>query len=224
MSAAPGPSQVNSQGEGLRASDLPFSPAAERNQQPILAVLRHVLPSQGVALEIAAGTGQHAVYFAANLPTWNWQPTDQDPAMLPVIAARAREAGLNNVRCPLRLDVLSATWPSDGPAFDTPFDAIFCANMLHISPWATCPALMRGAARHLSPHGVLITYGPYLEDEVPTSEGNLRFDESLRATHPGWGIRRLEAVTEQATLAGLALTSRHAMPANNLLLVWTRAD
>jgi len=208
----------------MRVSDLPFSPAAERNQQPILEVLSQVLPTQGVALEIAAGTGQHAVHFAQGLPHWAWQPTDQDPAMLPVIAARVHRAGLNNVRSPLRIDVLSATWPSDGPAFDQPFDAIFCANMLHISPWATCAALMQGAARHLSTHGMLITYGPYLEDHVPTSEGNLRFDESLRATHPDWGIRRLGAVAEQAALVGLELKARHAMPANNLLLVWSRPD
>lgn len=224
MSAAPGRSHSSLRDEGLRASDLPFSPAAERNQQPILEVLRRVLPPQGLALEIAAGTGQHAVHFAASLPAWNWQPTDQDPAMLPVIAARAREAGLSNVRAPLRLDVLSPPWPGDGSAFDTPFDAIFCANMLHISPWATCTALMRGAARYLGPHGMLITYGPYLEDDVPTSEGNLRFDESLRGTHPDWGIRRLGAVAEQAALVGMGLRARHAMPANNLLLIWSRAD
>ncbi|MDO8906519.1 DUF938 domain-containing protein [Hydrogenophaga sp.] len=204
-------------------SALPFSPAAERNRQPILETLRLVLPNQGVALEIAAGTGQHAVHFAAGLPNWTWQPTDQDPAMLPVISARAAEAGLDNMRAPLRLDVMAATWPSAGPEFNTPFDAIFCANMLHISPWATCSALMQGAARHLCPGGVLITYGPYLEDGIPTSEGNLRFDESLRATHPEWGIRRLAAVAEEAALVGLGLKARHAMPANNLLLVWERA-
>src|SRR5690606_1032363 len=139
------------QGEGARTSDLPFSPAAERNQQPILEVLGVVLPAKGAALEIAAGTGQHAVHFAAGLPEWSWQPTDQEPAMLPVIDARVREAVLGNVRAALRLDVLSSTWPSEGPGFDAPFDAIFCANMLHISPWATCAALMKGASRHLGP-------------------------------------------------------------------------
>lgn len=212
------------QGDGARTSELPFSPAAERNQQPILEVLRVVLPSQGRALEIAAGTGQHAVHFAAGLPAWSWQPTDQEPTMLPVIDARVREAGLGNVRAARRLDVLLPTWPSEGPVFDAPFDAIFCANMLHISPWATCAALMQGASRHLGPEGVLITYGPYLEDHVPTSEGNLRFNESLRATHPEWGIRRLEAVAEQAAFVGLQLKARHAMPANNLLLVWSHTD
>lgn len=211
------------QSAGARINDLPFSPAAERNQQPILEVLRVVLPSQGTALEIAAGTGQHAVHFAAGLPAWSWQPTDQEPAMLPVIDARVRDAGLGNVRAAQRLDVLSPTWPSEGPGFDAAFDAVFCANMLHISPWATCAALMQGASRHLGPEGVLITYGPYLEDHVPTSEGNLRFNESLRATHPEWGIRRLEAVAEQAAVVGLQLKARHAMPANNLLLVWSRA-
>ena len=95
--------------------------------------------------------------------------------------------------------------------------------MLHISPWATCAALMQGAARHLAPGGVLVTYGPYLEDDVPTSEGNLSFDQSLRAQDPAWGIRRREEVEQQAARAGLRLRARHAMPANNLLLVWARA-
>lgn len=206
----------------MTLSELPFSPAAERNRQPILDALRRVLPEQGNALEIASGTGQHAVHFAAGLPQWTWQPTDHDPGMLPVIAARSAEAGLGNVRPPLALDVLSPEWPTEGPAFAVPFDAIFCANMLHIAPWATCAALMQGAARHLGPRGVLVTYGPYLENGVPTSEGNLRFDASLRATHPEWGLRRLDQVAAQAALAGLTLRARHPMPANNLLLVWRR--
>ena len=203
-------------------NDLPFSPAAERNRQPILEKLLELLPPKGTALEIAAGTGQHAAHFAASLPGWTWQPTDHDAAMLPAIAARISEVGLGNVCKPLRLDVLLPDWPAEGRGFDTPFDAIFCANMLHISPWATCAALMQGAARHLKPAGMLITYGPYFEDGVVTSEGNLRFDESLRSTHPDWGLRHLKQVAEQAALAGLSLRSRHAMPANNLLLVWSR--
>ncbi len=205
---------------------LPFSPAAERNQQPILDVLRQVLPAQGAALEIASGTGQHAVWFAAGLPGWTWQPTDFDALALPAIAARAAAAGLTRVQPPLRLDVLAPRWPADGPAFDDApprfFDAVFCANMLHIAPWATCAALMRGAARHLAPDGVLITYGPYLEDGVPTSPGNLDFDASLRARDPGWGLRRLADVAQEAQAAGLVLRERHGMPANNLLLVWAR--
>ena len=201
-----------------------FSESAERNKHPILEKLHPLLVTRKSVLEIGSGTGQHAVHFAAGLPAWSWQPTDQDPTMLPVIDARVREAGLGNVRAAQRLDVLSPTWPSEGPGFDAPFDAVFCANMLHISPWATCAALMQGASRHLGSEGVMITYGPYLEDHVPTSEGNLRFNESLRATHPDWGIRRLEAVAEQAALLGLQLKARHAMPANNLLLVWSHTD
>jgi SAM-dependent methyltransferase len=201
---------------------LPHSPAAERNKRPILDVLRRVLPAQGSALEIASGTGQHAAWFAAALPGWTWQPTDADANAVAGIAGWTSQAGLANLRPPVRLDVLAPQWPAEGPAFGEPFDAIYCANMLHIAPWATCAALMQGAARHLAPAGVLITYGPYLEDDVPTSQGNLSFDQSLRARHPEWGIRRLEDVQREARRAGLALRERHAMPANNLLLVFAR--
>jgi hypothetical protein len=201
---------------------LPFSPAAERNKQPILDRLRTLLPVSGVALEIASGTGQHAIWFAAGLPDWSWQPTDFEAGALPVIAARVAHARLGNVHPPLQLDVLRPQWPAAGAEFSRPFDAIFCANMLHISPWTTCAALMLGAARHLTPDGVLITYGPYLESDVPTSPGNLGFNASLKASNPAWGIRDLDDVREQALAAGLHLLQRHALPANNLLLVWGR--
>jgi SAM-dependent methyltransferase len=197
-----------------------YSSAAERNKQPILEVLRAVLPARGTALEIASGTGQHVAWFAAALPNWTWQPTDGDPSALPSIAALTAQAGLSNVRAPLRLDVMAPQWPAQGAPFTEAFDAIYCANMLHISPWATCAALMRGCARHLAPGGVLVTYGPYLEDDVPTSPGNLAFDRSLRAQNPAWGIRRLEDVKAEAQRCGLSLRERHAMPANNLLLNW----
>lgn len=199
---------------------LSHSPAAERNKQPILDVLREVLPPRGTALEIASGTGQHAAWFAAALPGWTWQPTDADEGALPAIAAWTSQAGLANVRPPLLLDVMAPQWPAQGLPFAEPFDAVYCANMLHISPWATCAALMRGCARHLAPGGVLVTYGPYLEDSVPTAPGNLSFDQSLRERNPAWGIRRLEDVAREAQRAGLALRERHAMPANNLLLVF----
>jgi hypothetical protein len=127
-----------------------------------------------------------------------------------------------NVRQPLLLDVLAPSWPSQQPAFAEPFDAIYCANMLHISPWATCAGLMRGASRHLASTGVLVTYGPYFEDDVVTAPGNLAFDESLRQRNPQWGIRRLAQVRKEAAAAGLRLRQRRAMPANNLLLVWER--
>ena len=195
-----------------------FSLAADSNKQPILDALCRVLPERGSALEIASGTGQHVAWFAAGLPDWTWQPTDAQPGALNSIAQRVAQLGLSNVRAPLQLDVMAAQWLPD----DARFDAVFCANMLHIAPWATCAALMRGSARHLAPGGVLITYGPYLEDGVPTSPGNQAFDQSLREQNPDWGIRRREDVEREAARAGLRLSARHALPANNLLLVWTR--
>jgi SAM-dependent methyltransferase len=194
-----------------------FSLAADRNKQPILEVLQQVLPLQGRALEIASGTGQHVAWFAQHLPRWTWQPTDADAPALNSIDARIAQGQLANVRAPLLLDVMSPVWlPADTPSFD----AIFCANMLHIAPWDTCAALMQGAVRHLAPSGRLITYGPYLEDEVVTAFGNIGFDEALRAQNPAWGIRLREDVEQEAGKVGLKLAQRFALPANNLLLVW----
>ena len=203
---------------------LQHSPAAERNQGPILAQLLALLPPTGTALEIASGTGQHAAHFAAALPGWTWQPTDLHDTHFGSITGWAAQAGARNVQAPRRLDVLHDRWPSEGPAFGAAsFDLVYCANMLHIAPWACCTGLMQGAARHLAPGGRLVAYGPYLEDGVPTAPGNLAFDASLRAQDAAWGIRRIEDVTAAATQAGLQLAARHAMPANNLLLVWTHA-
>jgi hypothetical protein len=192
------------------------SPAAERNAGPILAELQRLLPPRGTMLEIASGTGQHAAYFSAGLPQWQWQPSDLDAASLPSISAWCD--GLVRVRTPLRLDVTAATWPG----VPDEVDAIFCANLIHIAPWPCCAALMRGAARYLAAGGVLVTYGPYLEDDVPVSPGNAAFDADLRARDAAWGLRRREDVAEAARLAGLVLRERAAMPANNLLLVWAR--
>jgi SAM-dependent methyltransferase len=200
-----------------------FSAPADRNKQPILDILQRVLPQSGTALEIASGTGQHITWFAAAMPGWQWQPTDADDAALPAITEWIAHAGVTNVRAPCRLDVMAPQWTAQGAPFTETFDAIYCANMLHISPWETCAALMRGCSRHLAPAGVLVLYGPYLEDDVPTAPGNAAFDESLRARNPTWGIRRLEDVQLEAGRAGLALRERHAMPANNLLLVLARA-
>jgi SAM-dependent methyltransferase len=197
-----------------------YSPAADRNKQVILDVLRQVLPARGHALEIASGTGQHVAWFAAALPEWTWQPTDAQESALPSISARIEQSGLANVRQPRQLDVLAPQWPTDGEAFGEPFDAVYCANMLHISPWATCACLMQGCARHLAPRGLLVLYGPYLEDDIPTAPGNLAFDKSLRIQNPQWGIRRLEDVKKEAERVGLSLRERHAMPANNLILVF----
>lgn len=201
-----------------------LSAAAERNKQPILEALRGFLPAQGRALEIASGTGQHVIWFAQHLPGWTWLPTDQRDTHFTDIEAHIQahiqtsvaEVLQGRVEAPRLLDVQQEPWPLDGALYDL----IYCANLLHIAPWACCAALMRGAARHLTPGGRLVTYGPYLEDETPTTDSNLAFDASLRARNPGWGLRRREDVEAQAQAAGLRLVARHALPANNLLLVW----
>ncbi|WP_428423190.1 DUF938 domain-containing protein [Methylibium sp.] len=196
------------------------SPAADRNKQHILELLLRTLPAQGVALEIASGTGQHAVHFAAGLPGWTWQPTDADDASLASISAYASDACPPGLRAPLRLDVTAADWPGA----PRPVDALYCANLLHIAPWAACLGLMRGAARHLSPQGLLITYGPYLVDGERTAPSNLAFDADLRRRDPAWGLRRLEDVAAAADAAGLRLRERVSMPANNLVLLFERCN
>ena len=193
--------------------------AAERNRQPILEVLLRWLPARGNALEFASGTGQHAVHFAAGLPGWTWQPTDPEPSALASIAAWREAAALANLAPPQPLDVMTAPWP-----IAVPPDAIFCANMIHIAPWATCVALTQGAARHLTRDGRLIVYGPFLIDGIATAPGNLAFDADLRQRNPAWGLRSLADVEGAAADAGLVLRDRVAMPANNAMLLFGRAD
>ncbi|MBA3598830.1 MAG: DUF938 domain-containing protein [Methylibium sp.] len=197
---------------------LRHSPAAERNRQALLEALVQLLPPQGSALEIASGTGQHAVHFAAGLPGWSWQPSDPDPGALASIAAWSAHSRLHNLRAPLQLDVTAAQWP-----VEPGWTAMFCANLLHIAPWAACLGLMAGAARNLAPGGLLLTYGPYLVDDAPTAPSNLAFDADLRGRDPAWGLRRLADVAQAAVTAGMVLRDRLSMPANNLLLVFTHA-
>ncbi|HZV94067.1 MAG TPA: DUF938 domain-containing protein [Caldimonas sp.] len=194
------------------ASASRFSPAADRNKAPILAVLEEVLPAGAVVLEIASGTGQHAAFFAAAHPSWTWQPTDADAQTMASIAARTEAS--TNVRPPLPLDVRLAEWP---PTLGR-FDAVYCANMLHIAEWSTCAGLMQGASRHLVPGGVLVLYGPYLVDGEPLAPSNAAFDADLRARNASWGLRALSLVADEARQAGLALERRWIMAANNLML------
>lgn len=194
-------------------ASLSFSPAADRNKQPILEALTRLLPANASVLEVASGTGQHAAHCAAARPGWRWQPTDADPEALPQIAARC--AGLGNVATPLLLDVLTAAWR----ALPGPFDAVYCANLLHIAPWSACAGLMRLAARHLRPDGALLLYGPFLVAGETASPGNLAFDADLRSRNPQWGLRQLADVLTEARSAGLSLQQRVDMPAHNLVLV-----
>ena len=205
MSAAPPPSIAQR-----------HSAAAERNRAPILAVLERLLPNHGIALEIASGSGQHAAHFAAALPGWQWQPSDGDASSLASIDAWC--AGLANVRPALALDVMREPWSGVAERVDL----IFCANLLHISPWPTCAALMRGAARHLAPDGLLVVYGPFIVDGVETAPSNVAFDADLRARNPAWGVRRLDDVANEAEAAGLGLREHEAMPANNRMVVFAK--
>ena len=192
------------------------SPAAERNRDPIARELQRLLPSEGLALEIASGTGQHAAFFAAALPAWRWLPSDGDARSMASIGVWCE--GLANVLPPIPLDAMKPAWAGVPAAVD----AIFCANMLHIAPWPTCAALMQGASRHLAAEGRLLLYGPYVVDGETMAPSNLAFDADLRARDAAWGLRRLADVTAEAAAAGLRLSERLPMPANNLLLVFTR--
>ena len=192
------------------------APATMRNRDAIAAVLADWLPPAGMVLEVASGSGEHVVYFAAAFPGLFWQPSDPDPAALTSIAAWRAEAGLANVALPILLDAAAPEWPVDT------VDALLCINMIHISPWAATLGLLAGAVNILSPGAPLILYGPYVESEVETAPSNLAFDRSLKERNSDWGLRDLDAVKAAAAEAGLAFAERRAMPANNLMLLFHR--
>ena len=194
------------------------SPAVARNTGPILEVLWAHLPARGAVLEIAAGSGEHAVAFARALPGLSWTPSDPSPEARASIAAWSKAATLTNLSAPLALDVRDeATWPQG------PVQAVVCINMIHISPWAATDALMQLAGQTLmQPGGLLVLYGPFREADVPLAPSNAAFDDSLKARDPSWGLRVLDAVVEAARAQGLRLTLRRDMPANNLMLLFRR--
>jgi len=188
-----------------------FAASAERNKDPILAVLRRVLPARGLVLEIASGTGQHVAHFARALPGLEWQPSDPDPESAESVRAWAGE--IANVRAPIAIDVSRLPWPVEQA------DAVLCVNMLHVAPWPATGALVAGASQALGPGGVLVVYGPFRRGGRHTAPSNAAFDASLRARDPAWGVRDLEALAQIAKAAGFALEEVVEMPANNLSLV-----
>ena len=192
------------------------APATERNRDPILAVLQRILPASGTVLEIASGTGEHAVHFARGLPGITWQPSDPDPQGRVSIDAWGAAAELSNLLPAIDLDAAAADWPVDRA------DAIVCINMIHISPWASTEGLLAGAARLLPPRAPLFLYGPYRRQGVPTAPSNDAFDASLKARDPRWGLRDLETVTALGEKHGFALEEVVEMPANNLSVVFRR--
>ncbi|WP_372706458.1 DUF938 domain-containing protein [Brevundimonas sp.] len=196
------------------------SPAVARNTGPILDVLRAHLPARGRLLEVAAGSGEHAVAFAAALPGLDWTPSDPSAEARASIAAWARAVGPSNLRPPLALDVMDeATWPIDA------VEALVCINMIHISPWGATEGLIRLAGRVLvRPGGLLVLYGPYREADRPLAASNEAFDQSLKSRDPAWGLRDRDAVVAAAKVEGLALTARREMPANNIMLLFRRVS
>lgn len=195
-------------------AELPFSDAAARNAPHILGVLRAWLPPEAAVLEIASGTGQHALHFAQAQPQWRWWPTEARPEALPVLQARC--AGLAHVQAPQVLDVMAPVWPVPAAAFD----AVVVANLLHISPWPATAAFFRGPARALRTDGCVAVYGPFAVPGEPLAPSNAAFDADLRARDARWGLRSLPEVQAVALAAGLRLAERCDMPAHNLLLRW----
>ena len=192
------------------------APAAARNRDPILAALRSILPGDGLVLEIASGSGEHILHFAAALPGLAFQPSDPNPEARRSIAAWASDSGMPNLRPPLALDAASSRWAVAAA------DAVLCINMIHISPWAATEGLVRGAASILPPGAPLYLYGPYRRAGIPTAPSNDAFDRSLRDRDPAWGLRNLEAVAALAADAGFSAPAVTEMPANNLSVVFRR--
>jgi hypothetical protein len=207
------PYNVGDLGRGVKRQ----APAAARNVEPIGDVLANWLPASGLILEIASGTGEHALAFARRFPNLEWQPSDPDPEALASISAWQAE-GPPNLRPPVHLDVCTHQWPVDRA------DALLCINMVHIAPWEASLGLLDGAARLLDKGAPLILYGPWLEADVESAPSNLAFDQSLKARDPRWGLRLVEDFAAEALSRGLILADRRAMPANNIMLRFEVGD
>ncbi len=192
------------------------APAAARNRQPILDVLQPRLPARGLVLEIASGTGEHVVHYAAARPELTFQPSDPDADARASVDDWARTLGLSNVRPALEIDVTRATWPVERA------DAVLCCNMIHIAPWAAAVGLIAGAGRLLPRGGLLFLYGPYRRGGRHTAPSNEAFDADLKRRNPAWGVRDLEAVIELADAQGFSAPDIVEMPANNLSLMFKR--
>ncbi len=193
-----------------------LSESSERNKDPILDVLKAVMPKTGLILEIASGTGQHAVHFAAALPGIVWQPSDIDPELRASVSAWRDEAALQNLLEPIHLDVTADPWPVRDAA------AMVCTNMIHIAPWEACIGLLDGAGRILPEGGILYMYGPYKVGGKHTAPSNEQFDQSLRARDALWGIRNLDDVALEARRRGLHLIKTQKMPANNFSVIYRK--
>ena len=192
------------------------APATARNSQPLAEVLARELPASGTVLEIASGSGEHAVFMARRFPALDWQPSDRDAEALASVDAWAAEARLANLRPAIALDAAAPDWPIVSA------DALLCVNMVHISPWDAAVGLFAGAGRVLGSGAPLVFYGPFVEPDVETAASNHAFDQSLRQRDPAWGLRSTADLDRLAAGHGMTRTARCAMPANNLVLVYRR--
>jgi len=192
------------------------APATARNSQPLAEVLARELPASGTVLEIASGSGEHAMFMARRFPALDWQPSDRDAEALASVDAWAAEARLANLRPAIALDAAAPDWPIVSA------DALLCVNMLHISPWDAAVGLFAGAGRVLGSGAPLVLYGPFVEPDVETAASNHAFDQSLRQRDPAWGLRSTADLDRLAAGHGMTRTARCAMPANNLVLVYRR--
>lgn len=203
--------------------DRQYAPATERNRDPILTILKRVLPPTGTILEVSSGTGQHAVYFAPRLAPRHWLPSDYSDDAISSIEAWRCDQPTDTLHPPIHLDAQAAVWPVETPDSPRlpPISAIVNINMLHISPWPVGLGLFAGAGRILPAGGILYLYGPFRVDGalVPS---NTAFDLTLRQRNPAWGIRELSDVVEAADHQNLALIDQVSMPANNLSLVFRK--
>ena len=204
---------------GVSADQRMFSPSAARNLEPILAVLKRVLPTHGVVLEIGCGTGEHAVCFVEAMPNLTWQPSDPDADARASTASWIKFTGLNNVRAPLDIDVCSRRWGVEQKA---PFDAIVSINMIHIAPWEASLGLFAGAGRLLSAGGLLVLYGPFMRDGVHNAPSNATFDASLKARNPSWGVRDIADLERVSEASRLGLRETITMPGNNMSVVFSK--
>lgn len=194
-----------------------FAPATQRNREVILEILLQILPASGTILEIASGTGEHAVYFAPHLKPRKWLPSDPNPRSRASIAAWIAHSPSDNLYPPFDFDASASVWTLPDT---TPITAIVNINMIHISPWGACLGLMAQSDRILPPGGILYLYGPFKQNKEHTSPSNAAFDSSLRAQNPNWGVRDLDDVVAAAKARNLHLINTYQMPANNLSVVF----
>ena len=212
-------SPVAHEQRGLSADQRMFSPSAAQNSAPILEVMKRILPTTGVVLEIGCGTGEHAVCFAEAMPYLMWQPSDTDYDSRASTASWVKFVGLKNVLAPLDINVCSTLWGVEETA---PFDAIVSINMVHIAPWAASLGLFAGAGRLLSDGGILVLYGPFMRDGLHNAPSNADFDASLKARNPSWGVRDIADLERIGIASGLSRREVIEMPSNNAIVVFSK--